>query len=254
VPATKGRTEAEARALLGDAGFTVGQIVPGVSNDLPTGTVKETSPAELTEAPTNVPVVVIVSLGLASSPGFPSSSGPSLSLGPPSSGPPSPPPPGLPVPLPSKKPLPPPPTPPSPTPTPPDRTCPPASSDDQPPAGLAITSPGPGAWLGEVNESHGTARLASGGHLWLLLCAPGIHYFYFVSETHRETPVSNGAWQERIYLNPNEHGDFFLYAVVVDAEDSQRLDKSSADGGDSQFVTELPQSARYSRVVVHCCS
>ncbi len=62
VPATKGRTEAEARALLGDAGFTVGQVVPGPS-DLPAGTVKETSPAELTEAPTNVAVVVFTSSG-----------------------------------------------------------------------------------------------------------------------------------------------------------------------------------------------
>ena len=257
VPATKGRTEAEARTLLGDAGFTVGQVVPGAS-DLPAGTVTETSPAELTEAPTNVAVVVIVSSGpLPSSPSplaapgpLPSSGSPS-EPGSPSLDLPSPRPQDpvrvVPVPLPSSNP-------PPPTPAPPDRTCSPTSSADQPLAGLTITSPSPEDWLGEVNESHGTARLASGQHLWLLLCAPGIQYFYFVSDDHRETPVFDDAWHEQIYLNPNEHGNFFLYAVIVDAEDSQRLDKSSADGGESPFVTELPHSARFFRVKVHCCS
>ncbi len=62
VPATKGKTEADARALLSEAGFVTGQVVPGPS-DLPAGTVKETSPAELTEAPTNVPVVMFTSSG-----------------------------------------------------------------------------------------------------------------------------------------------------------------------------------------------
>jgi beta-lactam-binding protein with PASTA domain len=62
VPATKGRTEADARAVLGAAGFTVGQVVQSPS-DLPVGSVKETSPAEQTEAPTNVPVAVFVSSG-----------------------------------------------------------------------------------------------------------------------------------------------------------------------------------------------
>jgi hypothetical protein len=62
VPATKGKTEADARTILGAAGFTVGQVVPGPS-DLPAGSVKETSPAEQTEAPTNVAVVVFVSSG-----------------------------------------------------------------------------------------------------------------------------------------------------------------------------------------------
>jgi hypothetical protein len=62
VPTTKGRTEVDARAVLGAAGFTVGQVVQGPS-DLPVGSVKETSPAEQTEAPTNVPVVVFVSSG-----------------------------------------------------------------------------------------------------------------------------------------------------------------------------------------------
>ncbi|MGH3902200.1 MAG: PASTA domain-containing protein [Pseudonocardiaceae bacterium] len=62
VPATKGRTEADARAVLGAAGFTVGQVVPGPS-DLPAGSVKETSPAEQTQAPTNVAVVMFTSSG-----------------------------------------------------------------------------------------------------------------------------------------------------------------------------------------------
>lgn len=62
VPPTKGRTEADARTILGAAGFTVGQVVQSPS-DLPLGSVKETSPAEQTEAPTNVPVVLFVSSG-----------------------------------------------------------------------------------------------------------------------------------------------------------------------------------------------
>ncbi len=257
VPATKGKTEADARAVLGNAGFTVDRVVLAPS-DLPVGTVTETSPEELTEAPTNVPVVVIVSSG-------PPSSGPP---GPPSSGPPSPlprdsPPLGPPGPLssnnpPPPTPTPPPPTPPPPTPTPPPppkRTCPPTSLADQPTAaGLEIASPGSGAWLKGVNEGHGTARRASGEHLWLLLCAPGIHLFYFVTDGHSEVPVSNDTWHAQFYVNTNWPGEYFLYAVIVNTEDSQRLDQTRINGGESPSVSELPQSARYFRVAVQCCS
>ncbi|MGH3871871.1 MAG: PASTA domain-containing protein [Pseudonocardiaceae bacterium] len=256
VPATKGRTEAQARTLLGDAGFTVGQVVSAPS-DLPAGTVRETSPAELTEAPTNVPVVLFTSAGAPLTPhpdqkpppdqlgGVQSRSAAPTATDSPRTQQPVPPPPPPPPTRPAATP-----PPPTPSPPPPSRTCPPSSAN-QPPAGLAITSPGQGDLLREVNESSGTAHLASGEHLWLLLCAPGIHLFYFVSEEYREFPVSGDTWHGQVRLDPNEHGEYLLYAVVVNTEDNQIMVQNAERNGSP--LSELPHSARYQNVAVRCC-
>ncbi len=63
VPATKGRTQAEARDVLGKVGFKVGQVRQVDDADLPAGIVQATSPAEGTVARTDVPVVAFVSKG-----------------------------------------------------------------------------------------------------------------------------------------------------------------------------------------------
>lgn len=245
VPSVERLPVNEAQSKLEDKKFTV-RINRVFNNEWPVDQVIASDPKAMTLRPLGSAVSLTVSSGSQGS-----SSAPQPTLPQPAPLQPalSRPVPLQPVPL---QPVPPRPTPPQPTPQPPpSRTCPP-SSDDQPPTGLTITSPGREDLLTQKNDSSGTARLASGEHLWLLLCAPGAHLFYFVSETGHETLVSsNSTWHDRIYLNPDEHGEFFLYAVVVNTEDNRVLDQSSTAGVP---VPELPQSARYFRVAVRCCS
>lgn len=250
VPATKGKLEADARAVLGAAGFTVGQVVPGPS-ELPAGTVRETSPAELTEAPTNVAVVMFTSSGPASS------SDSVLLAGPASSGAPSPARRGLPVPLPSNNPPPPIPTrppptpPPPPPPPPPPETCRRSLADQLTAPGLTITSPGPGDRVGAENESSGTAHLESNQRLWVLLCAADVQSFYV--ETEQPVPVSEGIWRQSFGLDTRWPGNYVLYAVVAN-DDWNPYQLAERDENGSAFVRQLPQNARYVRVNVNCCS
>ncbi|MGH3754225.1 MAG: PASTA domain-containing protein [Pseudonocardiaceae bacterium] len=261
VPATRGKPEAEARALLGDAGFTVGRVVSGPS-DLPADTVQETSPAELTEAPTSVPVTVIVSSGAPLSSGLPPSSplnlpergsaaGPQVSqpsndAQPRTSAPRTPPPPPPPTPPP---PTPPPPTPPPPLP--PAERCSPTPSADRRADGLTIRSPGWGDRVGGWNQAEGTADLAPGKRLWLLLCAPIIGGFYL--DNDGPVSVSGDAWTHGFGLDTTYPGDYKLYAVIVNADQSP-YEAVERDGNGVEFGRQLPRDAHFVQVNVTCCS
>ncbi|MGH3875149.1 MAG: PASTA domain-containing protein [Pseudonocardiaceae bacterium] len=266
VPATRGKTEAEARALLGGAGFTVGRVVSGPS-DLPAGTVQETSPAELTEAPTSVPVTVIVSSGVPLSSDLPplgplnlpqrgSAAGSQVSQ--PSNDPP----PRTPTPLPPRTPpppltpppsTPPPSTPPpsTPPPLPPAERCSPTPSADRRADGLTIRSPGWGDRVGGWNQAEGTADLASGKRLWLLLCAPIIGGFYL--DNGGPVSVSGGAWTHGFGLDTTYPGDYKLYAVIVNADQSP-YEAVERDGDGVEFGRQLPRDAHFVQVNVTCCS
>lgn len=181
VPATKGKSEAVARAVLDNAGFTVGEV-EAVSNELAAGTVTATSPAEGSVAATNVAVTVFLSTGplLPSGPPYPSPPALDPPTPLPSSAPRQPdPPPGQPVvPLPKDPlpvtPAPATPAPPSAKPPPPAEKCSPTLSPDRPADGLTITSPAPGATVSADNQARGTVNLKPSERLWLLLYAPNV--------------------------------------------------------------------------------
>ena len=126
------------------------------------------------------------------------------------------------------------------------------ASPDQPAVpGLTISAPSPGTVVaGDSVAASGTVELAAGERPpWLMLHAISVCRFYLVAPVE----VSGRSWTGTLYVDPNQHGAFGAYVVVVGAAEDERLHELAAAGG-SPFIEQLPAGARAVHVSVRCCS
>lgn len=109
---------------------------------------------------------------------------------------------------------------------------------------LVITSPSPRFMADGSGKIplRGTASLDQHQHLWVYLDGD-----YIPPLEVKHVSVTAGAWKVVLYFNPDEHGDYFVQAVVVDEEDNQTL-KETRD------PRRLSGRQKETRIDVSCCS
>jgi hypothetical protein len=118
---------------------------------------------------------------------------------------------------------------------------------------VAITSPSPGAAVGERPKVKGTVSLAAAEYLYFFTHSPGICYYYF-QPYGPVRPDPDGSWELDLDLSYNRGEKVVLFAAVVGPEGHALLGEVLRSFTDDPWVLHLPSGTQTAHISVRVAS
>jgi hypothetical protein len=118
---------------------------------------------------------------------------------------------------------------------------------------VAITSPSPGAVVGEHPKVQGTVNLAPTEYLYFFVHSPDICYYYF-TPYGPISPGRDGSWDVDLNLSYNRGEKVVLFAAVVGPEGHALFGEVLRSFTENPWVLHLPPSTQTAHISVRVAS